>query len=293
MQGGMAMISGIIKNKNVKRSNISKRTSLLAVFLMHVLVLLITVTVEGATILSENFDNALSTDHIDGSVPSGWIGWHSSDGCAVSGTISGVTHFSGEITNSGRGDSGKSLKLWRYSDYWPGYCGALYYYFPSSPSYNAIYIRWYMKLSTELDLVGNSYYFKLFRLNISGGTGEIYLNINNPAGFGDMRKNGQVQVLGASWQTVLNNADLRNTWDGNWHCWEMMFGINESRLTLWIDGVDKYSSKSFNYGSSNAGRFTMIQHFPTGNHSSGSRWQSSWQAIEVDDLVIADTPVGP
>lgn len=106
-----------------------------------------------------------------------------------------------------------------------------------------------------------------------------------------MRANGQVQVLSAFWQAVLSNADLRSVWDGNWHCWEMRFGINASRLTLWIDGVQKYNSASYDYGESNAGRITMLQHFPIGNHSLGSQWQASWQAIEVDDFLISDTYV--
>lgn len=260
----------------------------IVLFAYLVLTLLMTFPAYGANIFSDNFDSA--TGNTGGTVPSGWSQWYEN---GVSTTLGGITHYAGEISAPGRGNAGKSLKLWRNTTAWEGYAGPLLYYFPSSISYSDIYIRWYMKLPTSLDLTGNADYLKLFRLNISGGTGEIYVNINNQSGVGAMRANGEVRVLGAAWQTVLSNADLRAVWDGNWHCWEMRFGINSSRLTLWIDGVQKYNSTSFNYGAANAGRFTMLQHFPSGNHSSGSQWQSSWQAMEVDDLVIADTYVGP
>ena len=283
-----------MKNQTNKYLRLDDRSMIKRVLLFILLfapALLFSVSVYGAVIFQDNFDNALSGAYSGGTIPSGWSQWMIEGG--ISASISGITHYAGEITVPGRGNTGKSLKLWRNSSAWEGYSGSLVYIFPSAPSYSDIYIRWYMKLPTSLDLSGNADYLKLFRLNISGGTGEIYVNINNLSGVGAMRANGVVRVLGSSWQTVLNNADLQNVWDGNWHCWEMRFGINASRLTLWIDGVQKYNSTSFNYGASSAGQFTMLQHFPVGNHSSGSQWQSSWQALEIDDLVIADTYTGP
>ena len=247
--------------------------------------------VYAAVIFQDNFDKVISGSNTDGIVPAGWSQWYREG--APSETRDGISHYAGEVSFPGRGGLGKSLKLWRHSDAWETYTGALHYYFPNTTRYNDIYIRWYMKLPKEMDLTGNSYYLKLFRLNMSGGRGEIYLNINNPSGTGAMRANGKVQVLSAVWQTVLDNAELRRVWDGNWHCWELRFGINLSRLTLWIDGIQKYDSKSFSYGAPDAGWFTMLQHFPLGNHSAGSKWQSSWQALEVDDFVLADTYIGP
>jgi len=255
-------------------------------------VLLFPVCGYGAVIFQDNFDNVPDGARTGGLVPAGWSQWMQ-DG--ISATRDGVTHYAGEITSPGRGGVGKSMKLWRHSTSWVGsasYAGPLVYLFPSSPAYNDIHIRWYMKLPVSLDCIGSVDYLKLFRFNITGGTGEIYLNINNVTGSGSMRANGAVRVLGTSWQTILSNADLQKVWDGNWHCWEMRFGINSSRLSLWIDGVQKYNSSSFNYGASDAGRFTMMQHFPLGN-AGVTQWQSSWQALEVDDLVIADTYTGP
>jgi len=266
------------------------RSMLLAVFFAFAV--LFSAPADGAVIFQDNFDNAPDGARTGGIVPAGWSQWMQ-DG--ISATLDGITHYAGEITTPGRGGSGKSLKLWRHSTAWVGsasYAGPLVYEFPSSSAYSDIYIRWYMKLPVALDCTGSVDYLKLFRLNITGGTGEIYLNINNVTGVGSMRANGEVRVLGAAWQTVLSNSDLRAVWDGNWHCWEMRFGINSSRLTLWIDGVQKYNSSSFNYGAANAGRFTMMQHFPVGN-AGVSQWQASWQALEVDDLVIADAYVGP
>jgi len=247
--------------------------------------------VYAAVIFEDNFDRVISGANTGGSVPAGWSQWYAEG--SPSATRNGVSHHAGEVTSPGRGGSGKSLKLWRHSDAWESYTGALHFNFPNSTIHNDIYMRWNMRLPEALDLTGNSYYLKLFRLNISGGKGEIYLNINNTSGSGAMRANGKVQVLSASWKTVLNNEELRNVWDSNWHCWEMRFGINSSRLTLWIDGIQKYDSTSFSYGASDAGRFIMLQHFPLGNHSAGSQWQSSWQALEVDDFILADKYIGP
>jgi len=258
-----------------------------ALFQVCALLLWVAMPVYAAVIFQDNFDKAPDGSNTGGAVPAGWSQWYRES--APSATRDGVTHYAGEVSFPGRGGLGKSLKLWRHTDAWENYTGALHYYFPKTPRYNDIYIRWYMKIPLALDLTGNSYYLKLFRLNTSGGSGEVYLNINNPGGTGAMRAHGQVQVLSAVWQTVLNNADLRKVWDGHWHCWEIRFGINSSRLTLWIDGIQKYDSTSFDYGASDAGWFTMLQHFPMGNLSAGSQWQSSWQALEVDDFILADT----
>ena len=37
----------------------------------------------------------------------------------------------------------------------------------------------------------------------------------------------------------------------------------------------------------------MMQHFSMGNHASGCSWQSSWQAMDIDDFVLSTTYVGP
>jgi hypothetical protein len=125
---------------------------------------------------------------------------------------------------------------------------------------------------------------KLFRLNTSGG--EIYVNIN-PVGSGWYRGDAELQIgAGVQWDTLLSSSQLLSLWDGNWHCWQFRFNLSTGTVTFWADG-NLVSSVSGIPGMSGAWN-SYFQHFPLGN-AQITYWQSSWQAFEVDDLIIATT----
>ena len=241
-----------------------------------------------AVIFSDNFDNHPTTCHTGGDVPYGWSMWYEND---ISTTRDSITHYAGEIGVPGRGGTGKSLKIWRHSD-WPAmnhYSGGLRYDFPADHS--NIFVRYYQKIPIALTLFASDY-LKSWRFNTTGGYGEIYLNFRVGDVAGDMRTLGTWGIFdGNGWTTVLDNAGLRAIWDGNWHCIEFQLGLDNSTLRLWVDGVLQYSNPSYSWSAT--GYFDFIQHFAIGNVGDGSAWQNSWQAIEFDDLVISTTYVGP
>jgi hypothetical protein len=81
--------------------------------------------------------------------------------------------------------------------------------------------------------------------------------------------------------------------DGNWHCLEFEMGLATSVLRFWLDGTLYAETTTMDWDVNEGATFDYMQHFSVGNISSTFVWQSSWQAIEVDDLVIADSYVGP
>ena len=234
----------------------------------------------------DNFDNNCSGTacNSSGNAPSGYIQWYKSGGTTA--TADSVTHYSGEFSPGGRGGTGKSLKLWRHSGVFGDYTGSLAYDF--SKSTNNLFMRYYLKMPTAFD--GTDGEFKSWRMNLVGG-GEIYLHFK---GCGNScRSNGSWTIYdGASTVTALNNADLRAIWDGNWHSVEWELGLGTRTLKLWIDGVLKYNNTNKTWSSSQP--FDFMQHFPIGNtYSHNGTWQSTWQALEVDDLALSTSYIGP
>jgi len=251
------------------------------------IVLLVPNFASAAVIFQDNFDNCTSNcTAAQLAAPSGWSQWYGPN----SATVGGVTHNPGEITAPGRGGGGKSFKTWRAGPNWEGYNGTFAYYFPGSHS--EIYMRYYVKLPTGLDLsqCSSSNYLKMWRLNITGSAQEIYLNMNQNGG--SLKNTATLDVLTNThgWTTVLNHSDLAAIWDNNWHSWEWHVNLSTGVLELWIDGVRKYNGSGWNFGG---GTFYVMQHFSMGNHASGCSWQSSWQAMDIDDFVLSTTYVGP
>jgi hypothetical protein len=151
-------------------------------------------------------------------------------------------------------------------------------------------MRWYQKIPVAMDIVANANYQKMFRFSTSGG--DLYVDLISD------RSSGSLQLLiPSNIATPITSGNLPTTiWDGNWHCIEMQFGLDRSTYKLWIDGNLSYSNTSVSYGPvANATFSSYLQHFPLGNRGSNpmASYQSSWQAFEVDDIVIADTYIGP
>ncbi|HPV29902.1 MAG TPA: hypothetical protein PLT30_10550 [Deltaproteobacteria bacterium] len=269
------------------------------VFFFVAMLLCLCKPVYAAVIFQDNFDNAPSDARAGGVVPTGWDSWYVQGG-AVSATFDSVTHYAGEISSPGRGGTGKSLKIWRHST-WPtynSYHGALAYVFPTSSSYREIYLRYYMKLPSGMNINRFDNYVKLWRLNLSGG-GELYLNIGTDTGTGTLQNSGFLHLLNASTfvQKLLTAGNV--PWDSAYHCYEFHIKLNSTGnsdgvLEFWLDGVRKYSNTSFNFNASTSDRFVYLQHFSVGNRDDQSTsWQNSWQAFEFDDFVLSTTYVGP
>ena len=263
-----------------------RKTFFKSLFLLA-LFLIVPELTSAAVIFQDNFDNCTSNcTAAQATPPAGWGQWMGPG----SATVGGVTHNPGEITAPGRGGGGKSFKTWRAGTNWEDYAGTLVYY--PSGSRNEIYMRYYVKLPTGLDLsqCTSSNYLKLWRWESTGNAREIYLNMNQQGG--SLKNSGALQIVTTNhgWVTVLNHADLTAIWDNNWHSWEWHINLNSGLLELWIDGVKKYSASDWNFGG---GTFKLMQHFSMGNHASGCSWQSSWQAMDIDDFVLSTPYVGP
>lgn len=256
-----------------------------------------------AVIFENNFDGSPDT-HTGSTVPPGWEDWYQSGG--VQGTIGGVTHYSGEISAPGRGVAGKSLKMWRGENFFEDYTGALYAGLTENwnPSSQDFYIRWTMKLSsaTAWDFSGaGATYQKLFRLNTDAGSGEFYVGMNVPYANQTFPAGAALQVapflhtdpvLGyqSSNYTVLLPADMAPLFDDQWHSYEIHADTTADTIECWVDGVLKHHNSNLPMV---AQRPIFIQHFGMGNRASGVVLQSTWQPWEFDDLVIADTYIGP
>lgn len=245
------------------------------------------VQAEAAIIFSENFDSHSGDECTvnNSTAPDGWDQWMT-DG--ISASHDSVTHYSGEITETGRGGSGKSLKLWRHSDSWVGsasYAGSLLYTAPTG--YANFFLRFYAKIPTGLYVPYNT---KMWRFNVSGGSGEIYVNLNAAPDTGG-KGYTYLWVWGGSGDssdntTLVNAETLETLWDGDWHCWQFQFNLTAGTVTFWGDGVQlgSITDSRLQAGTWNS----YMQHWPLGN-AQGSNWQSSWLAFEVDDLIIATT----
>lgn len=246
-----------------------------------------------AILFQDNFDSHADSCHTGGDVPSGWYAWN---GGTASATRDSVTHYSGEISATGYGGSGKSLKLWRHSDFTAtGEFTGLDLDLGSS--YQTIYFRYYQKLPTALDLTfngANGNYLKFWRFQTTAAT-DLYLDASAPDSV-NMRAGGDLHVQDDETfnQAVISAGDLDTTiWDGDWHCLEFHIGLGSTTLRFWLDGILYYSNTSFNWGDLAGESVTSLGHFGFGNYSNNYSWQSSWQAAEWDNLVIADEYVGP
>jgi hypothetical protein len=150
-----------------------------------------------AVIFQRDFDDSADTDAC-GSPPDGWDSWGIESGCSAD--FGGVTHPAGEVSSPGRGGMGKSLKLWRAGTLFEGYSGGVYYGQGStfSPTSEDFYVRWTMRIpaGATLDFTeAGSNYQKLFRLNMNGGEGELYVNINTPYADQTVPSGGALQML--------------------------------------------------------------------------------------------------
>jgi hypothetical protein len=256
-----------------------------------------------AVIFQRDFDDSEDTDAC-GSPPAGWDSWGIESGCSAD--FDGVTHPAGEVSSPGRGGTGKSLKLWRAGTLFEGYSGGVYCGQSSnfSPTSQDFYVRWTMRIpaGATLDFTdAGSNYQKLFRLNMNGGEGELYVNINTPYADQTVPAGGALQiapflhtdpVLGyeTTNYTVLGPSDLAPLFDGEWHCYELHVDSLAGTVELWVDGVSRHRNAALAMSAQSP---QWIQHFGFGNRASGSVMQDSWQAWEFDDLVIADAYVGP
>jgi len=248
-----------------------------------------------AILFEDNFDSHADSCHTGGDVPSGWDSWYLQE-TAASATYDEVTHYAGEISSTGRGGAGKSLKIWRHQGYpaTNAYAGGLGYTALDN-GISHIFMRYYMKLPTSLNCTystPNGDYIKLWRWNTTGN--EIYLNIT---GGPSARANGALTLFAAGgtyYDYVLIDAgDLASTiWDGDWHCLEFEMDLDNDILRFWLDGTLTYENESTNWSGNADADFDFIQHFSIGNISDNFAWQNSWQAAEFDDFVIADEYIG-
>lgn len=241
------------------------------------------VVARGAVIFQENFDTCTGAQcYCSTTDPNGWDQWYRE---SCSATVGNVTHYSGEWSSPGRSGAGKSFKLWRNGSVFSGYDGGMLKTLGSSAK--NIFMRFYVKIPTAMNYATGDEYQKWWRFNTSSD--EVYI------GTIDGFRSGRMEVYdNAEHTTILNNSQLLTLMDGNWHCLEIQFGLDNTTLKAWIDGVLQYNNTSKNWhGNTGASFSSYLQHFGFGSRGSSVTYQASWQAIEFDDLVIADAYVGP
>jgi hypothetical protein len=247
---------------------------------------------QAAIYFEENFDGSQWTGSNSTWAqcpPSPWCTSCGCNGSIETATVGGVTHSPYEITSPGRGGSGKSLKAWRSGGLWPGYSGLAMRSIPGSITTPVLYMRFYMKIPTEMSFVGITNYQKMYRFNLNP-SGEFYVNIQPGPKISFCPNSGGSDCWAATlapWATVH---------DGQWHSHEIMIDIPNTTVKYWLDGVETYSKTTVNMnGISTSAVFgggsNFIQHFPLGNRD--GTYQSSWQALEVDDFAIGNTYIGP
>jgi hypothetical protein len=255
-------------------------------------------------IFQNNFDSSPDANSCGNVIPTGWAAWMNETGC--SGTFDGVSHYAGEVSFPGRGGTGKSLKQWRASTLFPGYDGGLYAAYSNNfnPTSNNFYVRWTMKIpsAATIDFTNaGAVYQKLFRLNMNGGSGELYFFIMTPYTSRIFPTGGVIAIgpflhtdpiLGyqSTNYTVLGPTDFAPLVDEQWHFYELHVDSTANTVEFWVDGILKHRNTNLPMSPQSP---QWIQHFGFGNRASGSVEQSSWQVWEFDDLVIADQYIGP
>ncbi|KKP58622.1 MAG: hypothetical protein UR60_C0003G0011 [Candidatus Moranbacteria bacterium GW2011_GWF2_34_56] len=255
--------------------------------------------IASATVLfQDNFDNCTSNCNSTNLSPPNSASW---DQWFIGGPVSvgGVSHYAGEITSPGRNGIGKSLKVWRNGNtygYQGEYAGPLHKNDFIGAGKNNLYLRYYIKWPSAMSTDNNTLYLKQWRITTTNPDTyhkELYLNINP---WYSSIQNGELKLVTSDGQCVhvlLNSSSVRDLFDNEWHSWEFNINLANDDLQFWVDGVSRYHDTNANLGGYTFDDFT---HFPLGNtngHDVGIAWQSSWQAVEVDDLIISTSYVGP
>jgi hypothetical protein len=282
------------------------------------LICLFSAQVEARVIFSDNYDAIEDGWNCGDGVPLG-SGYTSQSACA-SDTYDDVTHYCGEITSSGMGGSGNSLKMWRHDGTWgSGYCGYLNYVFSEEEFNNyhkEIFVRYYMKIPSDWDACLNTSCGASQSAN-TAKLSRFYVG----SSYGGHSNEFRFDVLGSSFQTgkfalasptgggvnytdTLSNLGIL---DGNWHCYEIHLimnsatGVSDGECHFYIDGVQVelggspagVMNKDFNYLTNEY--FTKILTPGIGNLTYGfyDFPDSNWRAIEFDDYVVSTEYIGP
>jgi hypothetical protein len=278
------------------------RKLLMRIFVVVLAFLVIAGNASAAVIFSDDFDSCtVGCNAIEIGLPpnspdvGAWGQWYGVD----SDTIGGVTHYAGEISSPGRGGTGKSFKMWRAGTGWFGngaYIGALVpgHWEPQ----RRLFMRWFMKIPVAFDAY-NAYNMKFFRIISDGNPDVAYIQVNAYSS-GWTRDVAQFQISdnfihpwqsGWPWETLLGNSEVKTKmWDGNWHSHEFEFDLDGNTLRYWVDDILQYENTNWIWNIQ--GGITWINHFNLGNQIDGGYWQTGWQAMEMDDLVISTTAIG-
>lgn len=250
-----------------------------------------------AILFQDNFDNCTSNCNSGTMSPPNSASWDQWFGGGPV-TADGASHYAGEISSPGRNGTGKSLKVWRNGEiyaYNGEYTGPLHKDDFAGTGRNDVYLRYYIKWPSSMATNDNTLYLKQWRIITTNPDiyhRELYLNINP---WYSSIQDGELRLStsdGQCWHVLLNSSALKALFDGKWHSWEFHIDLANDDLQFWVDGVSRYHITSANLGGYAFDDFT---HFPIGNtngHGVGVAWQNSWQAVEVDDLIISTSYIG-
>jgi len=259
----------------------------------------------GGVIFQDDFDTWTDGDNNTTSVKvTGW-GWNvTSDD---SRTVGGITHHASEISSGGR--TGNSFKCWRNGTSWVAdeaernaYWSVLSYALPFS-TYRELYIRFYMKVPTDMDANAEYYYVKFSwppQVDAGGPGIDFYSGAH---------------VFDALWFLVSSivPGDQGGGWtklfdvqrDGQWHCYEYRLklnsntGVRDGIVQSWLDGVATgYTRTDLDYNASSSTYFVGGENnrmdVGFGNCAATlTTWQTGWRALEIDDYVVSTDYIGP
>ena len=259
-------------------------------------------------IFSENYDS-IGDINCNDAVPDGWVAWN---GCPTD-TYQGITHYSGEISSPGRGEVGKSLKLWRHNGLFAtDYSGYLSSPDITSKNYRELYVRYYMKVPSGFDVSGGpGVKFDRFWSNYDFGQVSM---MAVEGGFHSGRFAIYCPSMGSPnyfWSHSFNDLGIN---DGEWHCIELHYkmnspGLSDGAIELFINGecvslkYDKYpdvwtpEGQGYYTISGIPGDRVFKRALIPGIGNTGNApyvmTPDIWQAIEFDDYVVSTSYIGP
>ena len=247
-------------------------------------------------LFSENFNTTRWTkdwqEKMPCTLPGTATGWFSCENGAVS-TAYGETHWAGEVLSPGReGADDKAYYIWRHDNFHQDYRSLIWYKPPSVQK--EIYIRFYMKIPTEFTMSGGTGW-KVHRTHQNSvpeiGGKAIYINFN--AGFTKWAVNMAYPT--GSWTYFGSNGTNSRHGDNTWHCYEFYIksstpGNSDGVMMYWQDGTLTKIARNGAWSLDSNDGFSGIR-FGFGN-SNGGTWQSSWQAVQLDDFVVSTSPIG-
>ncbi len=284
-------------------------------------------------IFQENYDGITSNKNASGSffpynpptttqgAQMDWSHWSASPSDYQ--TLNEVSHYSGDISAPGRGETGQALKQWRRNGpYFMDYTGYLnpQKFNWNTQKYRDLYFRYYFKWPHNLTVptgVGTKFNRAYAGSSEGSSDGELYLGAEGALG-----DSGHFYIylagMGTGERTFRSESFLAlGVNDGDWHCLEFHVKFNtpdqgDGIVGLFIDGnalnlsyyphqtdPEVWSDGEFTSWSGVPSDYYFTRAFVPGIGNTGNSVApyvispDEWTAMEFDDYIVSTTYIGP